>query len=146
MSPNNQTIEDLVKNMGVTYKEFARRFGIPYRTIKYWKNNSSWHEDTILALLGKCISENIAIDPGMKDTFPENLKNYLSATNMTQAQFRRQYYVSERSLREWMSGQRKPPQYFQNILCSVLAYDLKNRSDSDEKSEIAEKQADTGSF
>lgn len=52
------------------------------------------------------------------------IKEMRTLTNLSQAKFGEKYKISKRTIEEWESGRRKPPEYLMNLLERAVKEDF----------------------
>ena len=54
------------------------------------------------------------------------IKNLRASTGLSQAGFAEAYHIPKRTVQDWESGRRKPPDYVVDLLAFKVQNDLKN--------------------
>lgn len=97
---------------GLTQKEFASAYGMPLSTLKEWERGRSAPPTYYVTALEELIDSNeVKWMPKEK-----SLRKLREKLGFTRAEFSRKYEIPLRTLEDWDSGKRTPPEYVEKTL------------------------------
>lgn len=116
-------IKELRKLCGMTQKQFAAKYNIPFETLRGMeKRGGGGLTETLL---------NRAVMEDLDGNFPRppyclgfNARRLLDYTHMTQKQFADKYNIPQTQLNGWVTGYRKPKNYILLLLERFVREDM----------------------
>lgn len=116
-------IKELRKLCGMTQKEFAAKYSIPFETLRgIEKRGGGGLTETLL---------NRAVMEDLDENFPKpphclgfNVRRLLDYSHMTQKEFWDKYNIPKTQLNNWVTGYRKPKKYIMELLERFVREDM----------------------
>lgn len=116
-------IKELRKLCGMTQKQFAAKYNIPFETLRGIEKRGGG--GLIEILLNRAVMEDL------DGNFPKppyclgfNARRLLDYAHMTQKQFADKYNIPQTQLNGWVTGYRKPKKYIMLLLERFVREDM----------------------
>lgn len=97
---------DILRLSGLSQKEFAERYHVPFSTVNRWVNGGK-QPSYVLALLERFVREDAMGDNEIPWVYGIGIKRIIESSHMSIKDFAVKYGISEPLLRNWLSAKKQ---------------------------------------